>query len=550
MSFLGLEIAKRAMIAHRQAMDVSGHNIANAKTPGFSRQRVNLRTTTPIPSATGRDSAGLGQFGTGMEVANITRLRDLFLDKQYRDQATGLGSWATKEQVFGEIEQIFAEPSDTSIRTMIEQFWQSWQALANNPESLATRESVKQRALALVETLQSADRQLYELRQNLNASVQTKVSEINSLASQIAGVNERIAYALGAGQQPNDLMDERDLLLDKLSRLTNITVLDGMSGMARVLVGGQALVDGVNSHSLAVEADAANAGLWRVRWAGSAAAADVTDGELGAYLQLRDQILPSYQTQLNDLAWGLTTEVNAVHATGFDYNGAAAGDFFTVAPATAFTGEATTTADNTTYTIANAAKRLWDNTAPVTVYVNGVAVDPGVTPYTVSRLDGTITFAAPLAPGDVVTVSGSYLDQANFHISALAVAPAVAADSRTIATASQTGSPGDGSKALAVAQLRQRLMRDLGNVSPEDFYRALIGNLATESDAARRMSLTQQNLVDKIDNQRQSTAGVNLDEEMMDLMRYQHAFQAAARMVNVMDEMISTVVNRLGLGGR
>lgn len=473
MSFLGFEIAKRAMIAHRQAMDVSGHNIANAKTPGFSRQRVNLRTTTPIPDGTGRDSAGLGQFGTGMEIAGITRLRDLFLDKQYRDQASGLGNWSTRDQVFGEVQQIFAEPSDTSLRTVLDQFWQSWQSLANNPENLAARETVKQRALAWINALQAADRQLGDMRANLDASVAAKVNEVNTLATQIASANERIAYALGAGQQPNDLMDQRDLLIDRLSRITDVTVLDGMSGTVRVLVGGMALVDGVKSYALATEPDPANGNLLRVRWEGAGAPLEIGGGELRAYLDLRDVTLPGYRAQVKDLAWAVAAEINAVHATGYDLNGNPAGPFFTL-PAS----------------------------------------------------------------------------KADFQVSNLAVDANVLADSRRIATASQAASPGDGSKALAIAQLRQKLMADLGNIAPDDFYRAMIGNLGTEADAAQRMTQSQQTLVDQIDNQRQSVSGVNLDEEMMDLMRYQHAFQAAARMVNVMDEMISTVVNRLGLGGR
>ncbi len=479
MSLLGLEIAKRALIAHRQALDVAAHNIANARTTGFSRQRVNLRTTPPIPGSTGRDVAGVGQFGTGMEVASVTRLRDLFLDRQFRDRATSLGYWQTRDQVLAEIEQIFAEPSNTSLRTALDDLWQAWQQLANNPESLAARETVLQRAATVVDLLREADRYLREqLRLNLNASVEQKVDRVNQLAEQLARVNERIIYARGAGQEPNDLMDERDRLLDELARIVAVDTVEEASGAVRVLAGGTALVDGVRAYRMAVQADPANGNLWTVVWAGTTLAADVGGGELGAYLELRDGVVTDFLRRLEDLAWALATGVNALHAGGYDLTGAPV------------------------------AGTPWEQ-----------------------------VFIVPAA-------------RADFRLGTLEVNPDLVADPGRLAAASSPASPGDGSNALAIAQLRFQPQASLGGATMDDFYRSFVASLGAQADGARRMTEVQQALTDKIDNQRQSVSGVNLDEEMAQLIQYQYAFQAAARLVNTLDLMLDTVINRLGLQGR
>lgn len=477
-SFLGFEIAKRALLAHRQAMDVAGHNVANANTPGYSRQRANLRTTPPFPEAVGLNYAGIGQIGTGVEVSRITRIRDAFLDRQFWGQASALGRWQTREQVLGEIEYVVNEPTDHSLRALMDQWWESWQTLANNPESMAAREAVKQRGLALVEAFQFADRQLNELRLNLNSSIEQKVNEVNGLATQIAALNERIAYVTGVGQEPNDLLDQREQLVDRLSRIVDLVTVDAPNGMIRVLVDGVALVDGVRANRLLVEPDPANGNMWRLRWEGFSTTARVTAGELGAYFELRDETVPYYKGQLKDLIWAIATETNKLHRQGADLTGAAVAgtaweDFFLVNP-----------------------------------------------------------------------------DPAAFDVQTLAVNPAIAGDVRRIAAASQPNRPGDGSNALAISAIRHNSLVALGGFKTDDFYRSMVGVLGSQSQEAQRMSEGQKLLVDQLDHQRQAVSGVNIDEEMMEIIKSQHAFNAAARLVNVMDEMLDTIVNRLGVFGR
>lgn len=490
LSFLGLEIARRALLASRQAMDVVGHNVANANTPGYSRQRVDLRTTPPFPEVTSLDYRQVGQLGTGVEVAAVNRLRDLFLDRQYRDQASAAGRWGTREQVLSEVEAIFNEPSAISLRAALDRFWNSWAELANNPESLAARQVVLQQGVALVEAFQNVDRQLKALGDNLNAGVETKVSEINVLAERLASLNAQIGAAAGAGLAPNDLLDQRDLALDQLARLVPISVVYGADGRVRVTVDGTPLVEEGQANPLAVAADPGNANQWAVRWRDFNTSLTVSGGELGAYLELRDATVASYRAQVADLAWSIANAVNSVHAAGFDLNG---------------------------NKVSGPPPKDWQN----------FFIDPT---------------AGGLPPGLPSTRS-------QFVLERLAVNPALQADVRRLA-ASTSGAPGDGSNALAAAALRRQTRADLGNTAPDDFYRATVGRLGTEAAEAKRLKDSQAVLVQQIDNQRQNVSGVNLDEEMVDMIRYQHAFNAAARLVNVMDDMLDTVINRMGLAGR
>ncbi len=409
-----------------------------------------------------------------MEVQNVTRIRDQFLDFQYRDQNTALGRWDTKEKILAQIEEIFNEPSDSSLQSLMDQLWSSWQVVASNPESMAARESLNQRALALVEAFKQGDKSLSDLQWNLDSAVKIKVKEINLLGEQIVSLNERIAYSTGVGLEANDLEDQRDLLIDQLSKITGITVLEGDNRSVRILISGITLIDGSRLNRLETEVDPLNQGFLKIGWEEFGSPPDIQGGELGAYLELRDTTLNKYRDQLKTLAWNIATETNNLHRTGYDLNGVAV------------------------------AGNAWEDY---------FTVDPVL---------------------------------ANFDIQTLDVNNSIIQDPRRIAVATQSGHPGDGSNALNIAGVKRTVLAGLGNFTPDDYYRSLIGTLGVESREAKQLKESQDLVVQKISNQRQSISGVNLDEEMMDLVRFQHAFNAAARLVTMLDENMSTIINRMG----
>jgi flagellar hook-associated protein 1 FlgK len=223
-SFYGLEMARRATNAFRLGIQTAGHNISNVQTEGYSRQRVNLVTCLPFPNPGMMSPVMPGQIGTGVEVNSITRVRDAFLDFQYRQEMSPLGYWAQIKTVFNNIEMFIAEPNRQGIQSSLDEFWTSLQELSKNPESAPVREAVIQQAKTFGTFLDQLVANLDKYADQLNSQVKYGVDDVNDKLTQIAALNKTIAQLEAAGMNPNDLYDRRDLLVDKLSQLINISV--------------------------------------------------------------------------------------------------------------------------------------------------------------------------------------------------------------------------------------------------------------------------------------------------------------------------------------
>ena len=233
-TFGGLYISLRAMQAQQRALETSSHNIANATTPGFSRQRAVMATTAPWPVPSLNMPSGAGQVGTGVEVSHIERIRASFLDDQIRNELVKLGEWEQRADALDQVEAIFMEPTETGLNTLISQFWESWQELSKDPESSAVRTTVVETANSLADAFQHTHLQLSQLQDELGRLIDIELSQVNDLTSQIAALNKQIVNIKAADLSPNDLMDTRDLLLDELSKLVNIKVVEEKDGSATV----------------------------------------------------------------------------------------------------------------------------------------------------------------------------------------------------------------------------------------------------------------------------------------------------------------------------
>ena len=212
-------IAKRGINTSQATIDVTSHNISNSNTVGYSRQRAKIVTSRPMTG-----TAGYGQVGTGSQVQAIERVRDGFLDYQLRGANSSLGSSDIRSNFLYEVENIFNEPSDTGISTLMGKFFDSFQELSKQPNSSNARTVTVQQTLALTDALNHTYTKLEELQQNAKLALKSNVTDINSLLSQIDGLNKQIMSVKSSGQMPNDLMDQRDTLLDELSYKFNITI--------------------------------------------------------------------------------------------------------------------------------------------------------------------------------------------------------------------------------------------------------------------------------------------------------------------------------------
>src|ERR1035441_1362777 len=309
----GLQTALSGLLAEQQAMDITGHNIANANTEGYSRETAVMQPNPPIviPAMSTKTGEG-GQLGTGVNVATYTRIRNAYLDAQYRAQNSSLSGATTESEELTQAQSAFNEPSSSGISAQLSAFWSAWSALANSPTSEAAKQGVVAAAERLTSTFNQLSTQLSTVATQANeqySALTAPTGEVQGYAHQIAELNGQIKLAEGAGQQPNDMLDRRDLLLDKLSSLAQISVVKQADGTDTVTFGDAAkpLVEGTT-----------------VNWPQSLPSA--AGGQLGALLGLTSPTgtLSSYASALDGVAATLASTVNALHTSTPFFSGTTA----------------------------------------------------------------------------------------------------------------------------------------------------------------------------------------------------------------------------------
>jgi flagellar hook-associated protein 1 FlgK len=463
---LSFSIASSALQAFEKALAVTSHNIANANTPGASRQVVTLVTRMPHPVPSIMRSVEPGQLGTGVDVVDVRRVRNEMLDAQVRSETSGLGRQTALRDGLRQVEAVLADPTTGGTNNALRQFFESLHNLSNNPESSGLRTIVRQRAVTLADSFHRDHLALTDLRGAFNNQISQKVSEVNTLARQIADLNAQIFKASAADDNPNDLQDRRDQLLEDLSKLVNVTTRTDAYGRTSVYVGGIDLVRDDTVNELTTAPDALDPSVLAVQFSRDGDAAQITGGEIGGLLQVRDTNVPDALTRLDNLASELINQVNTLHNGGFTLTGAAGGDFF-VAGGTAET----------------------------------IAVDP-----------------------------------------------AILSDPSNIAASSTSGATGNGNIARALANLENQRFMDGGTTTPEAYHRTTLLQLAQAAQQADADAGNRESVLAHLSAQRQQLSGININEEFVNLLRFQRAFEASARLLNTVDSMMDLVINRMGVG--
>ena len=445
-TFMGLETTLRGILAQQLAINVTGHNIANANTVGYTRQTAVLAPTDAYTEPGVSRPPQAGQLGTGVDVTAYTRVRDGFLDIQYRAQAMKQGSATATQDGLSQVQDALAEPSDHGLNSLLQQYWSSWQDVSNAPENMATRQSLAQNAASLADGFNALASQLSTIQSQTGQNVLSTIDQVNSIGGRIAQLNDAIMKDTVTGDHPNDLLDQRDLLIDQLSQLGNVSVTATTYGQVDVSIGGASLVSGATAATLA-----------------ESNMTSLTSGKLSGLITLRDTTIPGYQSQLDTVASKLITATNAQHALGFDLNGNAGGAFFT----------------------------------------------------------GT-------------------------SASTIAINPALISNPALIA-ASGNGNVGNADNALSLANIRNQAL--VGASTIDTAYSQLVTQIGSDTQQAQRDSDTANLLTGSIDDRRQSVSGVSLDEEMTNLVKFQRGYQASARAMSAMDEMIDQLISRTGKVG-
>jgi flagellar hook-associated protein 1 len=459
--FQGLEIGKRALLTHQYSLQTIGHNIANASTPGYSRQRVTITQTKP-------ENLAFGSIGTGVTASDVRQVRDLFLTDQYRDAQKSFGQWSYKNGVLSQIESAVNEPQDNAIGALLNGFFDAWAELSTNADSASNRSNVVAQSNKLVDGLHQLASRLQSLRQSIDSDLDNFTSEVNRLTKEIANLNQQIKTAELGGQTANDLRDQRDLLTDQLSEIIDVRTKEKPNGETMVYMGAMVLVDGSDSFDIGVKAVNENGTFThKFVWSGTDVELQNYSGQMAGLLESRDELIPRYLDQLNELTRTLVEQVNTLHMSGYAADGSAGVAFF----------------------------------------------DPNFT--------------------DAATIKLNTLIELD--------------STKVVASLTQDS---DNLIALGLSELRDKGVMNGNTTTMNEFYNSFVGGLGITTNESESFSQNFELLVQQIDNQRQAVQGVSLDEEMANLIKAQHAYDAAARVITAMDEALDTVISGMGLVGR
>lgn len=620
-TFSGIEMGKRSLFAHNQAIQTAGHNLSNSSTPGYSRQRVELKAFDPIYRPDLSRAETPGQLGQGVTVQSIRRLRDELLDQRIVAQANGEGFWQTRDKYILMMEQVYNEPADTSLRTRMDQFWDSWEELSVYPESRAARQAVMTRGETLVDSIQQQYRALRGIGDMLNSDIRTVTSQVNDLTRQVAGLNEEIVKVRAMGDNPNDLLDRRDLLVEELSSLINITTDSRDPDEFLVHTDGKILVQGKKHRSFGLEPNLTNDGYSQIVWQDTGDRAFFSGGSLGALVGLRDTDVRQEIQKLDTMTMNFVDLVNDVHRHGTGANGRTGVDFFTEHPfinningnydrsgdgipdssyifrisgahrldpreQIGLAGEMTLSSATGTVTVpyyptdmvADVVARINSSGSEVVARLDreGRLVLKGTPSESIDNPDFVIRYIADSGrflagyagvlngTGDAGSYNWNQADAVNALAGgelAWAVAPiahpsgwmdinqVIKRDVQTIAAgfAGDDGvvHAGDNRAAVEISRVRNTAVM-VGNTRTfDEFFAEAVTGIALKGEQAARALETQVAIMKELRDLRDSISGVNIDEELADIIKFQHGYNAAAKFISTVNEMLDTVINRV-----
>jgi flagellar hook-associated protein 1 FlgK len=547
-----LGIGTTALSALQRAISTTGQNIANVNTDGYSRQSVSL-------SARPAQDIGAGYLGSGVQVTSIDRAYNQFLANDVQQRTASSGYYSLYANAAERVDSMLGDPS-TSIAQAMDSFFASAEAVANSPTSLPERQVMLSNAETLVQRFDYIVSRIDDVTKEMNSQINSAVSEINQLAGGIATLNNEIAKVSGGSTGlPNDLLDQRDALLVQLSSLVDTKTLAQDDGSLNVFIGrGQPLVTGSVAETLATQTDPELGSTSLVTLsafvAGSSDVSDfLTGGKLGAALTVTDEVVNPTRRELNLLAVGFAETVNAIQEAGDDLQGVDGVALFTetegVVKSAASVDDSTANSGNATVTFTvTDAKLLTGDSYRVDYTATGVNLrnltTDAVTTLTANpqTVDGVqITYTAQAATGAAGANQGdAFIVDPLFQASSLFAVKID--DPAKIAAASNRGAAGDNTNILAMIELRDQSLLKGNTATYGDVYNNLLSDVAVRTQRAQSSAETETALLGSALDRQSSLQGVNLDEEAANLVRYQQAYQAAAQIVAVANEVFDTLL--------
>lgn len=625
-TFSGLNTVVLGLSAQKMSLDTVGHNIANANTTGYSRQRVNLATAVPQTVYTGKGSV---QVGNGVLTESIIRIRNSYIDQQMWKETSTLGYGQTVLSNLNQIEGVFQEPTETGMQTVLDKFWKAWNTLSTNASDNGSRTALRERGVELVDAIQQANTQLRSMVTDINSVIGIRVDTINQITSELLSLNKQIVQIeAGKTDHANDLRDRRDNLVDQLSQIINVRVTEDKDGNYTIQSSGLVLVDGHGTNKLKVESRKDldyGYEVVDVKDAATGIIINFTSGEIKGLIDSRDKTaadstddardsdlsVKAYLNKLSTMSQFLLQEFNAVHRdgygtdnnSGYNFFGAASNssvtDYNNSANYAALFGSNYDNPDNPGVPRA----QLWIDA----LVVNADLFDPnnGLSHIAAKTMVGSLNITQGNPSGGKAVVGGNYTGAAaDLPVEYKIRIQSKATDTGAVTSIEFLGADGvtwtsispepnqvsepkkfslpngitirltpdkdnsindtytftipkepqgnaAGDNAINLGnRLKVDVSNLLGGSSLDTFYGSMIGALGVQTQNAERLTENQQTLVNQITNWRESVSGVNMDEEISDMIRFQKGYNAAARVLTTMDEMLDKLINGTGVVGR
>lgn len=456
------------LVASKAAIATTGHNIANANTENYSRQRVLTEASDPRGGQFGHNT-----IGTGTKISRVERINDEYIEKHIRNANRDLSHHEEKDLALRQIEDVFNEMNGDGLNRLVSRFFNEFRKLSEEPENPAVRQSVREATQAMVNDFRRLRKEVDEVRRHLDARIEGYCTEVNSISDEIAELNLKIRTLEPVNGSPNDLLDKRDLKLKQLASFLDISTHKDNHGNVNIDIKNIGpMINGGEAEKLTVERSPADdqgkpEAAFDVRTTGSARGIithQIKGGKLGALLETRDKTISAILNRLDEMAHNLTDAVNEVHTQGFTANGARGVQFF-----------------------------------------------------------------KPLEKQERAAEFISLSDD-------------VQASINNIATALVPDAPGDNRVAIEISKLQNAKLMDDGYATADEWYNSIVSDVGVATSKNRFALNQQKDIVTQLGKVRDQVSGVSIDEETSNLLQYQHCFDASAKVIQIADELLKTVL--------
>lgn len=530
-TFMGLETSKRGLFTQQSALYTTGHNISNANTDGYTRQRVNMTTTEGFPGTGLNAQTTAGHIGTGVQVESVQRMRDEFVDRQYRQESNKLGYWEATTRTISQMEDVMSEPSEFGVNQAFTDFWKSMEDVSTNPKDTAARQVMLSKGQTLAESFNYMDTQLKQIQGNIGNEINVVTKEVNNILKQISELNKQIQAVEPNGYVPNDLYDARDVLVDKLNDIMPVSLSYEKSGGNALTIAEGSLTVSFKPYPTGDEIilvqGKENAELSAIDMNGKEIDGDVdneTTGEFAAFDKF-------------------------VIKNAFEKN-------------SSFDGSSPISALNPKYTAIGSDTdvdydKLESSKGKLTALIDSYGYESstgdvkGIYPEMLASLDElakefiTVFNAVHIKGSDLTGATGKDF----FSGDSARSFKVEITDPKAVAVSDVPNEEGNNKNILELSKLQSAVQASLQGGTFQSYYKSLIGDLGVIGQQAITLEYNSTTLKLQIENNRASFNSVSLDEEMTNMITFQQAYNANARMITVVDEMLDKIINGMGRVG-